>query len=55
MQRWLMLGGLLTHALEDKSELSVMYQPIANVETGHIEQVEALARWTPFRAGRHSP
>ena len=46
MRRWLMLGGLLTHALEDKSELSVMYQPIANVETGHIEQVEALARWT---------
>ena len=45
MQRWLMLGGLLTHALEDKSELSVMYQPIANVETGHIEQVEALTRW----------
>ena len=54
MQRWLMLGGLLTHALEDKSELSVMYQPIANVETRHIEQVEALARWTPSRAGRHS-
>jgi EAL domain-containing protein (putative c-di-GMP-specific phosphodiesterase class I) len=40
-----MLGGLLTHALDDKSELSVMYQPIANVETGQIEQVEALARW----------
>ena len=45
MQRWLMLGGLLTHALEDKTSSSVMYQPIANVESGQIEQVEALARW----------
>ncbi len=45
MQRWLLLSGLLTHALEDKSELRVMYQPIANVQSGQIEQVEALARW----------
>ncbi len=45
MQRWLMLGGLLTHALEDCSELSVMYQPVAGVESRQIVQVEALARW----------
>ena len=31
MRRWLMLGGLLTHALEEESELSLMYQPIADV------------------------
>ena len=40
MQRWLMLGGLLTHALEDGTELSLMYQPIGDV---------AVAR---HRAGR---
>ena len=36
MQRWLMLGGLLTHALETEDELSVMYQPIADVKTRKI-------------------
>ncbi len=46
MRRWLMLCGLLTHALETGSELSVMYQPIADVRTRTIIQVEALARWT---------
>jgi diguanylate cyclase (GGDEF)-like protein len=45
MQRWLMLGGLLTHALEDGSGLSVMYQPIAEVKSRQIVRVEALARW----------
>ncbi len=45
MQRWLMLGGLLTHALEDGSGLSVMYQPIAEVKSRKIVRVEALARW----------
>ena len=45
MQRWLTLGGLLTHALEDGSGLSVMYQPIAEVKSGQIVRVEALARW----------
>jgi diguanylate cyclase (GGDEF)-like protein len=45
MRRWLMLGGLLTHALEEGSELSLMYQPIANVPTREIVQVEALCRW----------
>ncbi len=46
MRRWLMLGGLLTHALQTGTELSVMYQPIADVQSRAIVQVEALARWT---------
>ena len=45
MRRWLMLCGLLTHALETKTELSVMYQPIGDVRSRGIVQVEALARW----------
>jgi len=45
MRRWLMLGGLLTHALQTGTELSVMYQPIADVRSRSIVQVEALARW----------
>jgi diguanylate cyclase (GGDEF)-like protein len=45
MRRWLMIGGLLTHALESGSELSVAYQPIADVKSGLFVRVEALARW----------
>jgi diguanylate cyclase (GGDEF)-like protein len=45
MRRWLMIGGLLTHALETRSELSVAYQPIADVRSGTFVRVEALARW----------
>jgi diguanylate cyclase (GGDEF)-like protein len=45
MRRWLMIGGLLTHALETRSELSVAYQPIADVRSGSFVRVEALARW----------
>jgi len=45
MPRWLMLGGLLTHALEEKTELRVVYQPVASVSTRQITQVEALVRW----------
>jgi diguanylate cyclase (GGDEF)-like protein len=45
MRRWLMLGGLLTHALETKTELSVVYHAIGDVRSGKIVQVEALTRW----------
>ncbi len=45
MQRVLMLSGLLTHALESGTELSVMYHPIADVRSRRIVHVEALARW----------
>ena len=45
MRRWLMIGGLLTHALETRSELSVAYQPIADIRSGSFVRVEALARW----------
>jgi diguanylate cyclase (GGDEF)-like protein len=46
MHRRLTLGGLLTQALEQGDQLHVMYQPIADVETRQIVQVEALARWS---------
>ncbi len=45
MQRLLMLGGLLTHALETGTELSLMYQPIGDVRSRDIAYVEALCRW----------
>lgn len=45
VQRRLMLGGQLLHALEDRNQLSVMYQPIAELDSGEVIRVEALARW----------
>ena len=55
MRRWLMLGGLLTHALQTGTELSVMYQPIADVRSRNIVQVEALARWNHPEHGAIPP
>ena len=55
MRRWLMLGGLLTHALETRTELSVMYHPIADVQSRQIVQVEALARWNHPEHGSIPP
>ena len=52
MRRWLMIGGLLTHALEETRELSVMYQPIADVRTREIVQVEALCPMESSHPGR---
>jgi diguanylate cyclase (GGDEF)-like protein len=51
MQRWLMLGGLLTHALEAGTELSLMYQPIGDVQSRGIAYVEALCRWNHSEQG----
>ena len=55
MRRWLMLGGLLTHALETRTELSVMYHAIADVRSRQIVQVEALARWNHHEHGSIPP
>lgn len=45
-QRRLMLGGELLRALETKSQLSLVYQPIADLATGEVTRVETLCRWT---------
>jgi len=55
MRRWLMLGGLLTHALETKSELSVVYHAIGDVRSHQIVQVEALCRWNHPEQGSIPP
>ena len=55
MRRWLMLGGLLTHALETRTELSVMYHAVADVQTQRVVQVEALARWNNPEHGAIPP
>lgn len=45
MQRKLLLGGQLAEALSTGKQLSLMYQPIADLSSGDIVRVEALARW----------
>ncbi|MGO9558265.1 MAG: putative bifunctional diguanylate cyclase/phosphodiesterase [Acidimicrobiales bacterium] len=45
MQRRLLLGGQLAEAASVGKQLSLMYQPIADLSTGEIVRVEALARW----------
>jgi diguanylate cyclase (GGDEF)-like protein len=44
-QRRLTLGGQLLHALDDCEQLSVVFQPMADLTTGEIRSVEALVRW----------
>jgi diguanylate cyclase (GGDEF)-like protein len=55
MRRWLMLGGLLTHALETNTELSVVYHAIGDVRSHKIVQVEALTRWHHSEHGSIPP
>jgi EAL domain-containing protein (putative c-di-GMP-specific phosphodiesterase class I) len=55
MHRRLMLGGLLTQALEQGDQLHLVYQPIADVATRQIVQVEALARWSHPEHGAIPP
>ncbi len=55
MRRWLMLAGLLTHTLETRTQLSVMYHTIADVRSRQIVQVEALARWNHPEHGSIPP
>jgi diguanylate cyclase (GGDEF)-like protein len=46
MARRVEIGRLLEQALASREEFSVVYQPIAGVESGEIERVEALVRWS---------
>ena len=55
MRRWLMLGGMLTHALATRTELSVVYHAVADVQTRQVVQVEALARWNQPELGPVPP
>jgi diguanylate cyclase (GGDEF)-like protein/PAS domain S-box-containing protein len=48
------LGTDLRHALE-RNELRICYQPIIDMATGNICEVEALARWEHPRLGMISP
>jgi diguanylate cyclase (GGDEF)-like protein len=55
MRRTLLLGGLLTHALETNTELSVVYHAIGDVRSHQIAQVEALTRWNHPEQGSIPP
>ena len=55
MARRVEIGRLLEHALDSRREFSVMYQPIAGVQSGEIERVEALVRWNSPVLGPVSP
>jgi EAL domain-containing protein (putative c-di-GMP-specific phosphodiesterase class I) len=55
MARRVEIGRMLEHALENRREFSVMYQPIADVSSGRVERVEALVRWTNPVHGSISP
>jgi predicted signal transduction protein with EAL and GGDEF domain len=55
MARRVEIGRMLEHALENRREFSVMYQPIADVGSGRVERVEALVRWNNPVHGPVSP
>ena len=44
----------LRHALE-RGELELTYQPVVDLETGHVRELEALARWHHPKRGLLSP
>ncbi|MGE3644951.1 MAG: EAL domain-containing protein [Beijerinckiaceae bacterium] len=48
------IEGELRNAIEN-NELQLVFQPILNVETGRVENCEALLRWENPRLGRVSP
>ena len=50
----LSLSNELRHALE-RQQLSVHYQPIIDLKTGHIVKAEALLRWSHPEKGAISP
>jgi diguanylate cyclase (GGDEF)-like protein/PAS domain S-box-containing protein len=54
MQRRLQLGEDLRDAVRDDL-LSVVYQPIFDLRTGHVASAEALSRWTHPVHGAVSP
>jgi diguanylate cyclase (GGDEF)-like protein len=50
----LQLETALRHAV-DEDKLDVHYQPIVEIASGRVRQVEALSRWTLQRAGNIEP
>jgi diguanylate cyclase (GGDEF)-like protein len=53
MERKLVLGGQLAQALaQGRHELYLMYQPIADLDTGELLRFEALARWNHPELGQ---
>ncbi|MBK7405274.1 MAG: EAL domain-containing protein [Phycisphaerales bacterium] len=54
LQRRLTLEQDLAHAA-DRGEIHLLYQPIVDAESGRLEALEALARWTHPEFGPVSP
>lgn len=54
IERLLNMEKLLRHAIEAK-EITLVYQPKVDLQSGRIVSVEALARWSPAELGFVSP